>query len=131
MSRLRSYMSALAIASAIAFLPGTLRAQADTNVTVAGKWLFSVTTGQGTGTPTVTLKQQGDSLTGHYSSQVFGEKDFKGTVKGRKILFTINADLQGTPLVITYSGRVEADGTLKGDVDLGGQATGTFTAKRQ
>lgn len=131
MLRMRSYMSAVAIASAIALLPGALVAQADTKIDVTGKWLFSVTTGAGTGTPTVTLKQQGDSITGHYSSQVFGEKDLRGTVEDRKISFTIDADLQGTRLLVKYSGRVEADGTLKGDVDVGGQATGTFTAKRQ
>lgn len=131
MLRFRSYIAALAIASAIALLPGALVAQSDTRPNVSGKWLFSVTTGAGTGTPTVTLLQQGDSISGHYSSQVFGERDLKGAVKDRKIILTIDADYQGTRLLVTYSGSVEADGTLKGDVDMGGQATGTFTAKRQ
>ena len=131
MLRLRSYMSAFALATAIAVVPGALVAQADSKVDVTGKWLFNVTTGAGSGTPTVTLKQQGDSITGRYSSQVFGEKDLRGTVKDRKVSFTIDADAQGARLLVKYSGRLEADGTLKGDVDLGGQATGTFTAKRQ
>ena len=67
-----------------------------------------------TGTPTVTLKQQGDSITGHYSSQVFGETDFKGTVKDTKINFSFKADIQGTSLVVTYSGNVESNDAMKG-----------------
>ena len=38
---------------------------------------------------------------------------------------------EGTSIVVPYAGTVERDGTLKGTVDLGGQASGTFTAKRQ
>jgi hypothetical protein len=34
-------------------------------------------------------------------------------------------------LIVSYSGTVESKDALKGDVDIGGQATGTFTAKRQ
>ena len=127
MSRLRSFLSVLVMASAVVLIPHTVVAQTD----VTGKWLFSVTTGAGTGTPTVTLKQLGDSLTGHYSSQRLGEADLTGTAKGGKISFAINVEAQGTRLLVTYSGSVQADGTLKGEVDLGGQASGTFTAKRQ
>ena len=32
---------------------------------VTGTWTFEVTTAQGAGTPTVTLKQDGETLTGH------------------------------------------------------------------
>jgi hypothetical protein len=113
-----------------AFLPGALSAQGDTKVDVTGKWLFSVTTNAGTGTPTVTLKQQGDTLTGHYSSQALGEADLKGTVKDRKINFSFTVELQGTRLVVAYSGTVESNDAMKGTVDIGGQAGGTFTAKR-
>jgi hypothetical protein len=100
-------------------------------VDVTGKWSFSVTTDAGTGTPTVTLKQRGDSLTGHYSSQALGEADLAGTVKDRKLTFKFVADVQGTSLAIIYTGTVEGPDALKGTVDIGGQATGTFTARKQ
>ena len=77
------------------------------------------------------MKQRGDSLTGHYSSQALGEADLTGTVKDRKLTFKFVADVQGTSLAITYTGTVEATDALKGTVDIGGQATGTFTAKKQ
>ena len=81
--------------------------------------------------PTVTLKQDGEKLTGHYSSQNFGEVDLTGTVKGTAITFMFGADVQGTHLDVTYSGTIENKDSMKGKVNLGGVGEGTFTAKRQ
>jgi hypothetical protein len=100
-------------------------------IDVTGKWTFTVQTDAGAGTPTVTLKQDGEKLTGHYSSQNLGEADLTGSVKGQEIKFTFNADAQGTSLTVTYTGTIENKDSMKGSVDLGGMAQGTFTAKRQ
>jgi hypothetical protein len=127
---LRALLSVTLLASAIALNPTAVRAQADAKVDVTGKWVFSVTTDAGTGTPTVTLKQQGDSVTGHYSSQALGEADLKGSVRDRKINFSFRVELQGTPLVVSYAGTIESNNAMKGTIDIGGAATGTFTAKR-
>ena len=113
-------------------LPRSASAQAEKKIDLSGRWLFSVTTDAGTGTPTVTLKQSGDTLSGHYSSQAFGEVDFKGgSVKDKAITFTLNVEIQGTALTITYKGTIDTNDSLKGTVDLGGMGSGTFTAKRQ
>jgi len=109
--------------------PIALVAQAPVNVT--GKWIFTVETSAGSGMPTVTLKQDGEKLTGHYSSQNFGEVDLTGTVKGTAITFMFGADVQGTHLDVTYSGTIENKDSMKGKVNLGGVGEGTFTAKRQ
>jgi hypothetical protein len=98
---------------------------------VTGKWAFTVQTDAGTGTPTVTLKQDGEKLTGLYSSQVLGEADLTGSVKGNEIKFSFTADAQGTSLQVSYAGTIESKDSLKGTVDLGGLGSGTFTAKRQ
>jgi hypothetical protein len=132
MFRLRAFLSVTLLASAIALVPGTLRAQGDAKIIdLTGKWLFNVTTDAGSGTPTVTFKQKGDSLTGHYSSQTLGEADLKGTVTDRKISFTFRVELQGTPLIVTYTGTIDSNDAMRGKMDIGGSATGTFTAKRQ
>lgn len=125
----RLLLALLAI-SAVALTPQSGAAQTE-KIDLTGKWAFSVTTDAGTGTPTVTLKQQGDSLTGHYSSQLLGETELKGTIKEKKITFSFHTEVQGTAIVVTYSGTVESKDSLKGTVDLGGAASGTFTAKRQ
>jgi hypothetical protein len=98
---------------------------------VSGKWLFNVQTDAGTGTPTVTLKQDGEKLTGHYSSAILGEADLTGSVKANEIKFSFSADAQGTSLQVSYTGTIEDKDSMKGSVDLGGLAQGTFTAKRQ
>src|SRR3954471_23103243 len=108
MSRVRFYLTTIVVAL-LALAPCAATAQAGAKIDVTGKWLFSVTTDAGTGTPTVTLKQQGDSLSGHYSSQALGEADLKGTVKDKKITFTFRVELQGTPLTVNYAGTVESN----------------------
>ena len=131
MLRIRSYLTVAVIAAAARLLPSALYAQNEGKIDVTGKWVFNVTSSAGTGVPTVTLKQQGDTLTGHYSSQTLGEADLKGTIKDRKFSFSFQANVQGTNLLVTYTGNVEGPDALRGTVDIGGQATGTFTAKKQ
>jgi hypothetical protein len=109
-------------------VPITVAAQS-TNVT--GKWIFTVETSAGSGTPTVTLKQDGEKLTGHYSSTQLGEADLTGSVKGTNITFTFGTDVQGTHLDVVYSGTVEGKDSMKGKVNLGGVGEGTFTGKKQ
>jgi hypothetical protein len=98
-----------------------------TNVT--GEWLFNVTTDQGSGTPTITFKQDGEKLTGKYVGQL-GSADLTGTVKGTAIHFTFTIDAQGQQAPVTYDGTVEKN-TMKGKLDIGGMVSGTFTATKK
>jgi len=99
-------------------------------VDVTGKWVFAVETGAGSGTPTMTFKQDGEKLTGHYSGQL-GEAELTGTVKGQDIAFKFTVDVQGQTLNATYTGTVDSKDSMKGKVELAGLGDGTFTAKRQ
>ena len=128
MQRFRSYLALVVLASA--FGAHHLAAQNAARIDVTGKWVFNVTTDAGNGTPTVTLQQKGDSLTGHYSSQTLGETELKGTLKDGKIMFRFPVTEQGTTLTVTYTGTVDTKDSMKGRVDIGGMATGSFTAKR-
>lgn len=96
---------------------------------VTGKWTFQVQTSVGSGTPTISLKQDGEKLTGHYSGQL-GEADLTGTVKGQSITFTFTINVQGYEIVATYTGTIEDKDSLKGTTRLGDLGDGTFTAKR-
>jgi hypothetical protein len=84
----------------------------------------------GTTTPTVTLKQDGEKLTGHYSSESLGEAEITGTVKGQQIEFGFNADVQGFALQVRYTGTVTRD-TMSGKISLGELGDGTFTGKKK
>ena len=94
-------------------------------------WALSVDTEQGTTTPSVTLEQNGSELTGHYSSETLGEADVKGNVNGNEVTFSLSANVQGYPIDVTYTGTVQDDGTLSGQISLGGLGGGTFTGKKR
>jgi len=98
---------------------------------ISGTWIFEVQTDAGTGTPTVTLKQDGEKLSGHYSSQTLGEADLTGTVKGNDVTFNFMADLQGNAVPVTYKATIESATSMKGTIDIGGLAGGTFTGKKK
>jgi hypothetical protein len=119
------------ISLALSLAASSIAAQGAAKIDVTGKWAFSVQTGAGTGTPTVTLTQKGDSISGHYSSQALGERSIKGTVKGNTITFSFSSEIQGQAFTVTYTGTVESADAMKGTVDLGGASSGTFTAKKQ
>lgn len=97
---------------------------------VAGTWALTVETGAGTGSPTLKLTQDGETLGGTYSSEVFGEQKVTGTLKGSAITFGFTGDVQGTRVTVTYTGTVE-NGTMKGKVTLGDFGEGTFTGRKQ
>lgn len=96
---------------------------------VTGEWAFTVTTDQGGGNPVITLKQDGEKLTGKYAGQL-GNADLTGTLKGNAIHFTFTLDVQGQQAPVTYDGTVEKN-TMTGKLDIGGMVTGTFTATKK
>lgn len=124
---------ALAAGIALAVLhagPVAFAAQDASKVDVTGKWVLTVETSQGSGTPTFTFKQDGEKLTGRYSGQ-FGEADLAGSVKGQAIEFTFSVDAQGMNLEVTYTGKIESKDSMSGTVNYGGAAMGTFAGKRK
>ena len=93
---------------------------------LTGTWNAKVDLGDQKGTPTFTLKQDGEKLTGTYSGAL-GEAPLKGTVKGNKVVW----DFEASGAQVHYAGTTSADGArIEGTVDYGGQASGTFTATR-
>jgi hypothetical protein len=100
-------------------------------VDVTGAWVFTVESAAGKSNPEVTFKQDGDKLTGRYSSQLMGEADIAGTVKGQAIEFGISANVQGAQVELKYSGTVENKDSMKGTLSAGDLGGGTFTAKRK
>jgi hypothetical protein len=96
---------------------------------VTGTWALDIQTANGKGSPTATLKQDGENLTGNYAGR-FGESEISGTVKGNQIDFVVHVVMNGNKTDIRYAGTLENDGTLKGTVS-GGPGDGTWTAKRK
>lgn len=116
-------LSAVALTLALA---ATLAAQKND---MTGEWVFEVQTDAGTGSPTFSLKQTGDKVTGKYKG-LLGEADVTGTVSGKTFKLSFSGDAQGTTITATYEGEFESATTVKGKMDMGGMASGTFTGKK-
>ena len=121
----------LVIVGAVAALVAALgMAAAAQSVDVTGDWTFDVQTDAGAGTPTMTFKQVGETITGTYVG-TFGTATLKGTIKGAAIEVSFEAEAQGQKVDSVYRGTVDKD-TMKGTVSIaGGQLNGTFTGKRK
>ncbi len=119
-----SRMLAAAIVIALA---GAVEASAQ--MSLSGAWTFTVDLDGSITYPAVTLVQDGETLTGHYSSEGLGENDITGTVSEMKITIMFAADPGlGQVIDVVYTGTIDEEGMISGTLDLGGLAQGTFTA---
>lgn len=112
----------------IALVAGSLLSMAAL-ADMSGTWVMQVQTDQGGGSPTFTLEQDGDALSGSYSGQL-GQAPVTGKVDGNKFEISYGVNGGGASLKVVYSGTLDGD-SASGKVDLGGMASGTFTGKKQ
>ena len=121
------------IGAAVLFLTFSVAASAvqSAKVDVTGVWTFMVESAAGSSSPTLTFKQDGEKLTGRYSSQLMGEVELSGTVKGQTIEFVVSSNVQGAQIDLQYTGTIDGRDSMKGKLSAGEFGDGTFTAKRK
>jgi hypothetical protein len=97
--------------------------------TMTGTWLIEAHHSAGVSTPTATITQTGEKLTGKYVGS-YGESVITGSIKDNKD-FTFSVEI-GTEQKVTvvYTGVLEGD-TIKGSLTMGEMGEGTFTGKRK
>lgn len=95
---------------------------------VAGQWKFTVELGMGTGHPTVTLKQDGEKISGTYDGR-YGASPLEGTVQENKIQFTVSMTAEGTAVTGGFTGTVDGE-SMSGTVEFEGAGDGTWSAVR-
>jgi hypothetical protein len=103
--------------------------QASRAADVTGTWIMAVQTSAGSGSPTFTLVQKGDAISGTYKGQL-GEAPVTGTMSGNDITLEFSVDAQGQNLTIKYTGKVDGK-SVSGNVTLGAFGSGTFTGTKQ
>jgi hypothetical protein len=103
--------------------------QASRAADVTGTWIMAVQTSAGSGSPTFTLVQKGDAISGTYKGQL-GEAPVTGTMSGNDITLEFSVDAQGQNLTIKYTGKVDGK-SVSGNVALGAFGSGTFTGTKQ
>ncbi len=97
-------------------------------IDITGSWVLQVETQMGSGSPSLTFKQEGEKLTGKYKGML-GEADLTGTVKGDQVEFSfkISGQIEGT---VTYTGTTDGK-EMKGKAKFAELGEGTFTGKKQ
>ena len=97
--------------------------------TMTGTWVLETHHSAGTSTPTATITQTGDKLTGKYVGS-YGESELTGNIKDNKeFTFTVEIGTEQKVRVV-YSGTLDGD-TIKGSMTMGEMGEGTFTGKRK
>jgi hypothetical protein len=104
-------------------------APAEEKLDLTGTWSLEVVTPNGTGTPTLTLKQTGEKLSGQYASS-YGQYTVTGTITGAEFTFSIPMGVEGNTVSIIYTGKADK-ATMKGTVTLGEMGEGTFSGKKK
>lgn len=100
---------------------------------VAGKWNVAMELSIGTSTPTFAFKQDGDKITGTYTSSRYGEAKLTGTIDAKgQVQVTVALDAEGMSVSMFFHGEVSADGQsiTKGTVNIEGLGEGTWVAKK-
>ena len=101
---------------------GLALAQAD----VAGSWSFTTENPQGTNDRSMVLEQDGNTLSGTTTGDNGATASVTGTVTGNEVELSFDVP---AGITVTMTGTVDGS-TMSGTVDYGGQASGSFTARK-
>ena len=97
----------------------------------SGRWTATFMTEVGEQQYTFEFKVKGSTLTGTAKSNLIGESELQeGKVDGDKISFVENANFQGMPLKITYSGTMTSADEIAFTRNVADLANEKLVAKR-
>jgi hypothetical protein len=99
------------------------------DINVTGNWEMTVTTPRGERTQDVNFKQEGEKLTVTMQGRR-GEVTGEGTVKGKKIEWTITRSTPRGKFTMTYTGKIEED-KMSGEVQMGDFGSREWKAKKK
>src|SRR5215813_10586939 len=82
---------------------------------VSGVWNVEASAGGNTITPVCTFKQKGSSVAGacRYDNS---SSELNGEVRGNEIMWKYDMVYGGDPISLTYYGKIESTGQIKGTV---------------
>jgi len=95
---------------------------------VDGKWNVLLQLESITGHPVLTLKQNGEKLTGTYEGR-YGPSALEGEIKENRIAFVVTFTAESTKTTGVFQGTVDG-ATMGGSVEFEGAGSGTWSAVR-
>jgi hypothetical protein len=95
-----------------------------------GTWAFTTISPEGEFKSTLVIREEAGKLVA-VGKSAQGERPYDSVaVEGEKITLVITIDYNGSPMVITYMGKLGKE-KMEGEADFGGLATGTWSATAQ
>jgi len=95
-----------------------------------GSWSFTTISPEGESKSTLVISEDGGKLKAMAKGER-GERAYDSIeVKGNDITLVLTISYNGSPMTITYTGKIDKD-TMGGEADFGGLATGTWSAAAQ
>ena len=114
----------------LATLCATAAVQAQNTPDIAGSWALTTTSPEGENTNTMVVTKEGDTLKAVAKSPQ-GERAYDSIeLKGSDVTIVLTISYNSSPMVITYSGKVDG-ANMKGDADFGGLAQGSWAAVKK
>ena len=94
-----------------------------------GSWDFTTLSPEGETKSTLVIREEDGKLKAFAKSER-GERPYDSiAVDGTKITMVLTIAYNGSPMVITYNGKIDA-AKMEGEADFGGLATGSWSANR-
>ena len=95
-----------------------------------GSWDFTTISPEGESKSTLVVREEDGKLKA-FGKSPNGERPYDSiAVDGNKITMVITISYNGSPMIITYNGKIDA-AKMEGEADFGGLATGTWSATAQ
>src|SRR3954469_21471985 len=95
-----------------------------------GTWDFTTISPEGENKSTLVIREVDGKLKA-FGKSPNGERPYDSlAVEGNKITLVITISYNGSPMIITYNGKIDG-AKMEGDADFGGLATGTWSAVAQ
>ena len=92
-----------------------------------GTWDFNTSSPEGEFKSTLEVREQDGKLAA-FAKSPQGERPYDSiAVDGAKITLVLTIPYNGSPMVITYTGKIDKN-RMEGEADFGGLATGTWSA---
>src|SRR5262245_27921755 len=98
---------------------------------VAGNWKLDGSIGQFPVDIVCSLKQVEDKLTGVCKGNDIGEVSLKGETEGNTVKWSYDVNFQGQQFSITYNATLDSPTSMKGNISVMGNTSGSFTGKKQ
>ena len=95
-----------------------------------GTWDLTTISPEGEFKSTLVIREEGGKLVA-VGKSAQGERPYDSiAVEGNKVTMVITISYNGSPMIITYNGKIDGP-KMEGDADYGGLATGTWSATGQ